>query len=149
MDLKIHVDFDKKVIYEYNIFNLQDFFNRKYFLDKGGIGNLKKFLGVKTKREAYDYIEQLVDDYFEELFDHLLTSGKSHIGKFTAIYIVESHPELRHMRGLGNVNVAVIPHKRMKSKKRYLFHPEGKIKNMISDCFNSITGLKWKSPQAP
>ncbi len=147
MELKLYIDYTEAFMYKYNVVEVKDFFNKKYFKDAGKIGSLKKFLGVKTQKEADAYVMKLLDDYYTIVFEHLLTGNQFNLGKFVTIYIKEAHPELRHFRGIQNLNVVVKQNPMISkhSHKAYLFLPGEKFMRMVKSIFNPITGVTWKS----
>jgi triphosphoribosyl-dephospho-CoA synthetase len=133
-------------MYKYNIFVLKDMFNHKLFRDKYKIGNLKRFLGVKTQKEADAYVEKLVAEYMEFIMEHLITGDYMNFGSGFRMYIKESVPELRHIRREDNINIICNHTKWLKkmSSKMYTMIPKLKLKKMIASIFNETTGISWK-----
>jgi hypothetical protein len=147
--LKIHVDFDRVVMYKYNVYDLKDAFNKKYFKQKYIDGSLKNHLGVKTKKEADQIVEDIVHLFFEELFDHLYENTQINYGKGAIAFICEYSPQLRPVNGSKAVNLAMLQREWLNliSKKAYSIIPTGKYREKIDANFDENTGIKWKLPQ--
>lgn len=134
-------------MYQYNVYTLRDMFDNKLFNDVAGIKNLKKFLGVKTKKEADEIVHDIIKRFFEEMLDHFCQGGKVTCGMGLNMMIHQERKLMAHIYKQDGIKIFVHQNKWLikKSKRVYHFNLKNDYKKRTDALYDEILGIKWES----